>query len=160
VPGVSSVFGASAALGIEYTLPGISQTLIVTRAAGRTPVPEGQSLTSLATHGATLAILLSVGLADRVQEDLLASGLPPATPAAVVCDASWETERILPCTVSTLATTIREHEVRGRAIIVVGQVLDQASGDAHVRSCLYDPAFSHAFRNASDTHCREEGPCA
>lgn len=151
VPGVSSVFGVSAALGIEYTVPGLTQTLIVTRVAGRTPVPAAEELRALAAHKTSLAILLSATLAGDVERELLAAGLAPSTPAAVVKDATWEGERCLRCTVGSLARCMREHGVDGRATIVVGEALS-AQG---ARSRLYDPTFSHAFR----TGTREE-PCA
>lgn len=145
VPGVSSFSGAAAALSAELTLPGVSQTVILTRAAGRTPVPEGQSVRELAAHGATMCLFLSAGMLESVQEDLLAGGYDPATPAAIVYKATWPDERVLRCTVGTLAQTGKTAGIRLTAQIVVGDVL----GAAYERSRLYSPDFETGFRPAS-----------
>ena len=137
-PGVSSLFGASAALGAEYTLPGVSQSLIITRLPGRTPVPEGEDLSALASHGASLAIFLSAGMLTQVREKLLAGGLSPETPAALVYKATWPEERVIRCTVDTLDRA----DVTKTALILVGDFLD-AAGE---RSRLYDPGFTTGFR--------------
>ena len=137
-PGVSSLFGASAALGAEYTLPGVSQSLIITRLPGRTPVPEGEDLSALASHGASLAIFLSAGMLAQVREKLLAGGLSPETPAALVYKATWPEERVIRCTVDTLDRA----DVTKTALILVGDFLD-AAGE---RSRLYDPGFTTGFR--------------
>lgn len=145
VPGVSSLFGAAAALRAEYTLPGVSQTLIVTRAEGRTPVPERERLRLLASHGCTMALFLSAGLLEGAERDLVDGGYAPDTPAAIVYRATWPDEAVYRCTVGTLAACAREHGVTKTALVVVGDVLE-ARGE---RSKLYDPAFSHGYREAS-----------
>ena len=144
VPGVSSLFGAAAALGTELTQPGISQSLIITRAEGRTPVPEAEQLQLLASHQATMALFLSAGLLDQVQEELLAGGYEADTPAAIVYRATWPDEAVYRCTVGTLAACAREHEVSKTALIVIGDVLAKTGQ----RSKLYDPGFGHGYRSA------------
>ncbi len=141
-PGVSSLCGAAAALPAEYTLPGVSQTLIVTRLAGRTPVPEREALSLLAAHGASMAIFLSAGMLDGVQSALLKGAYTESTPAAIVYKASWPEERVLRCTVGTLAGCGAEAGIRSSALILVGDFL----GENKQRSRLYDPAFTTGFR--------------
>lgn len=141
-PGVSSLFGAAAALGAEFTLPGVSQSLIITRLAGRTGVPEGEGLRDLAGHGASMAIFLSAGMLDRVREELLAGGLAPDTPAAIVYKATWPEEAVLRCTVDTLASTGGQAGVRKTALVLVGRFLDAP----YEKSKLYDPSFTTEFR--------------
>ena len=145
-PGVSSFCGAAAALNAEYTLPGVSQTVIITRMEGRTPVPEKEKLASLASHGATMVIFLSIGLIDKVQEALLQGAYTPATPAAVVYKASWPEQKIVRCTVGTLAESTRRNGIAKTALIVVGDFL----GTRYERSKLYDPGFTTAFRKGAD----------
>ncbi|MBD5148932.1 MAG: precorrin-4 C(11)-methyltransferase [Oscillibacter sp.] len=144
-PGVSSFCGAAAALGAEYTLPGVSQTVIITRMAGRTGVPEPESLELLARHGASMAVFLSAGMLDKVQESLLQGGYAPDTPAAIVYKATWPDERIMRCTVGTLAQSGQEAGIRKTAMILVGGFL---SG-GYERSKLYDPAFTTEFREGT-----------
>ena len=144
-PGVSSLCGAAAALGAEYTLPGVSQSVVVTRMAGRTPVPERESIRSWAAHGATMVVFLSAGMLEGLQEELLAGGYDPATPAAVVYKATWPDQQVLRCTVGTLAATGARHGISRTALVTVGGFL----GDAYDRSLLYDPGFSTGFRNAA-----------
>lgn len=146
-PGVSSFAGAAAALKTEYTLPGVSQSVIITRAAGRTPVPEGEELRSFAAHGATMALFLSTGLLGQVTEELTAGGYPPSTPAAIVYKASWPDERVFRCTLGTLEETAEENHITKTALIVVGGVLDES----FERSKLYDPSFETEFREAEKT---------
>ncbi len=141
-PGVSAFSGAAAALQAEYTLPEVSQSVIITRMAGRTPVPEGEQLRKLAAHGCTMVLFLSTGLLEQVEEELLAGGYAPDTPAAIVYKATWPEERVYRCTVATLAQTAREHHVTKTALITVGGFL----GDRYERSKLYDPAFTHGYR--------------
>ena len=146
-PGVSSFCGAAAALNAEYTLPAISQTVIITRMEGRTPVPEKEKLASLAAHGATMVIFLSVGLIDKVQQALLAGGAyTPETPAAVVYKASWPEQKVVRCTVGTLAGSTRANGITKTALIVVGEFL----GTRYERSKLYDPTFTTEFRKGAD----------
>lgn len=141
-PGVSAFSGAAAALQAEYTLPEVSQSVIITRMAGRTPVPEGEQLRKLASHGCTMVLFLSTGLLEGVEEELLAGGYPPDTPAAIVYKATWPEEKVYRCTVSTLAQTARENHVTKTALITVGGFL----GDRYERSKLYDPSFTHGYR--------------
>lgn len=142
-PGVSSFCGAAAALNAEYTLPGVSQTVIITRMEGRTPVPAREQLAALAAHGATMVIFLSIGLVDQVQQALLAGGAYTAdTPAAVVYKATWPEQAILRCTVGTLAQSTREAGITKTALMVVGDFLNSP----YQRSQLYHPAFTTGFR--------------
>ena len=144
-PGVSSFCGAAAALNAEYTLPGVSQTVIITRMEGRTPVPEGEKLTALASHGATMVIFLSIGLVTEVQSALLQGAYNENTPAAVVYKATWPEERVLHCTVGTLAESVRRAGITKTALIVVGDFL----ADSYERSKLYDPAFTTEYRKGT-----------
>ena len=146
VPGVSSFSAAAAALKAEYTLPGVSQTLIITRMAGRTPVPEREDLAALASHGGGMAVFLSAGMLPGVQEKLLAGGYAPETPAAIVHKASWPDEKTYRCTVGTLAETGRENGICKTALILVGGFL----GETYERSKLYDPSFTTEFRKGRD----------
>lgn len=145
VPGVSSFCGAAAALKAEYTLPDVSQTVILTRAGGRTPVPEKEELALLATHGATMVIFLSTSLAEKVKTDLLVGGYPPDTPVAIVYKATWPEEKIYRGTLEGLPSLIKDNNLTKTALIVVGEFL----GDRYERSKLYDPTFTHMFREAS-----------
>ena len=146
-PGVSSFCGAAAALCAEYTLPNVSQTVIITRMEGRTPVPEAEQLAKLAAHGATMVIFLSIGLVDKVQQALLESGgYLPGTPAAVVYKATWPEQKVVRCTVSTLAEETRKNGITKTALIVVGDFL----GENYERSKLYDPAFTTEFRQGTE----------
>lgn len=144
-PGVSSFCGAAAALGAEYTLPGVSQSVIITRMAGRTPVPERESLESLAGHGASMAVFLSAGMLEEVQAALLKGGYAPETPAAIVYKATWPEEKTVRCTVETLAREGAAADIRKTAIILVGGFLGQGYG----RSKLYDPSFTTEFRKGN-----------
>lgn len=143
-PGVSSFCGAAASLKAEYTLPGVSQTVIITRAAGKTPVPERESIVSLARHGATMVLFLSTSLTEKLQKELLEGGYPADTPAAVVYKATWPDERIFRCTVGTLHKTVTENGLRKTSLIIVGGCM----GDEYLRSLLYDPKFTTEFREA------------
>jgi precorrin-4/cobalt-precorrin-4 C11-methyltransferase len=141
VPGVSSLGAAAAALASELTVPGVSQTVIVTRAAGRTPVPEREDIARLAAHGATMAIFLSVGLAEEVQRQLL-KGYPAGTTAAVVQNASRPEQKILRTTVEKLAAEITAAGIDRTAIILVGEALAQGGDE----SLLYREGFAHGYR--------------
>ena len=143
-PGVSSFCGAAASLKAEYTLPGVSQTVIITRAAGKTPVPEKESIVSLAAHGATMVLFLSTSLTEKLQRELLEGGYDESTPAAVVYKATWPDERILRCTVGTLHKTVTENGLKKTSLIIVGGCM----GDEYLRSLLYDPKFTTEFRDA------------
>ena len=141
-PGVSSFCGAAAALNAEYTLPGVSQSVIITRLAGRTPVPEKEALAALAVHGASMVIFLSAGMLEGVQQALLQGTYIPDTPAAIVYKATWPEEKIVRCTVGTLARSGKEAGVHNTALILVGDFLQPD----YERSRLYDPAFTTGFR--------------
>ena len=142
VDGISSFSGAAAALQAEYTLPDVSQSVIITRMAGRTPVPEGEALRKMASHGCTMVLFLSTGLLEEVERELMAGGYAPDTPAAIVYKATWPEERVFRCTVSTLAETARTNGVTKTALITVGRFL----GEDYERSKLYDPTFTHGCR--------------
>ena len=145
-PGVSSFCGAAAALKAEYTLPEVSQSVIITRMAGRTPVPEGEALRKMASHGCTMVLFLSTGLLEDVERELLAGGAYTAeTPAAIVYKATWPDEKVFRCTVGTLAKTAKENHITKTALITVGGFL----GNTYERSKLYDPTFTHGCREAS-----------
>lgn len=143
-PGVSSFCGAAAALKAEYTLPEISQSVIITRMAGRTPVPEKESIESLAAHGASMVIFLSAGMTSEVSERLQKGGYSAETPAALVYKATWEDEKICRCTVGTLAETAEKNGINKTALIVVGDFL----GENRFLSKLYDPNFETGYRKA------------
>ncbi len=143
-PGVSSFCGAAAALKAEYTLPDVSQTVIITRMAGRTPVPEKEEIASLAKHGATMVIFLSTGMLPKLTQRLMAGGYSGSCPAAIVYKATWPEEKVLRCTVEALAQTAMENQITKTALILVGGFL----GNEYERSKLYDPAFTHEFRKA------------
>ena len=145
-PGVSSFCGAAAALGAEYTLPGISQSVVITRMAGRTPVPDQESIASFAAHQATMVIFLSTGRLSELPAELIRGGYPADTPAAIVYKATWPEEKTLRCTVGTLQETARREGITKTALIVVGRIL----GDGYGRSKLYDPSFTTEFRRASE----------
>lgn len=143
VPGVSSFCGAAASLNLEYTLPDVSQTVIISRLEGRTSVPEKENLRSLAQHKATLVLFLSAGMTEQVQEELLEAGISPQTPAALVYKATWEDEKRVVCTVGTLAESAKANEISKHALIIVGDVVAHTN---YSRSRLYDPSFTTEFR--------------
>ncbi len=144
VPGVSSALAAAAAVKAELTVPELTQTVIFTRRAGRTPVPERESLRNLATIQASMCIFLSVSMMEQVVGELLAGGYPPATPVAVVEKATWPEERIVRGTLVDIAGRIQASAIRKTAMILVGQALGK--NDEKV-SKLYDAAFSHEYRS-------------
>ena len=146
-PGVSAFSGAAAALKMEYTLPDVSQSVIITRMAGRTAVPERESVRSFAAHGAPMVLFLSAGLLEQTQAELLAGGYSPDTPAAIVYKASWPDEKTCLCTVSTLYDCARENGISKIALIIVGDAVKQSG---YARSKLYDPTFSTEFRPAKE----------
>lgn len=141
-PGVSSFCGAAAALKTEYTLPDVSQTVIITRAAGRTPVPDRESIKNLASHQSTMILFLSTSLTSRLQSDLTEGGYPADTPAAVVYKATWPEQKIFRCTVGTLHETVTNNKLTKTALIIVGNCM----GDKYLRSLLYHPEFTTEFR--------------
>jgi len=143
-PGVSSMFGAAAALKAEYTLPGVSQSVIITRMAGRTEVPGRESIESFAAHGSTMVIFLSAGMTAELSERLISGGCAPETPAAIVYKATWEDEKIMRCTAGTLHETALANNIKKTALIIVGNVL----GSDYELSKLYDKTFETEFRKA------------
>lgn len=145
IPGVSSFFAAAAALKKEYTLPGITQTVILTRLEGRTGVPANESIEALAAHNATMVIFLSVHMMEQLVERLL-KGYSRNTPVAVVSKASWEDEKIIRGTLENIAALVREEGIRKTALVVVGSFL----GDEYELSKLYDKNFSHEYRSAGE----------
>ncbi|NJC87828.1 MAG: precorrin-4 C(11)-methyltransferase [Desulfuromonas sp.] len=147
VPGVTSAFAAAAALKQELTLPEVSQTVIVTRLAGRTPVPERERLAEIARIGATLVIYLSVGMIEEVVAELLQGAYTVETPAAVVAKASWPDEQIVMGTLADLAAKVRDAGIDRQAIIIVGDVLKAGQQGLAAVSKLYDKGFSHGFRD-------------
>lgn len=144
IPGVSSVFAAAAAVQREFTLPGVSQTLILTRIAGRTPVPAKEGLAALAQHQASMSIFLSVQDLGQVVRDLLA-GYPAETPIAVVYKASWPEQQIIRGTLATIVDLVASAGIRKTAQILVGDFLNTS----YERSKLYDPEFSHGYRKGN-----------
>ena len=146
-PGVSAFSGAAASLKMEYTLPEVSQSVVITRMAGRTPVPERESVRSFAAHGATMVLFLSAGLLEQTQAELMAGGYREDTPAAIVYKASWPDEKRCLCTVGTLADCARENGISKIALIVVGDAVSQSG---YARSRLYDPTFTTEFRTAKE----------
>lgn len=145
VPGVSSFLATAAALKQEYTLPGISQTIIITRNEGRTPVPEREKLRSLAAHQATMCIFLSITMLLDVVEELIEGGYAPDTPIAIVQRASWPEQKIVRATLETIVAEIADKGIDRTAMIVVSRCL----GADYELSRLYAPEFSHMFRKAS-----------
>ena len=144
-PGVSAFCGAASALKAEYTLPDVSQTVIITRTAGRTPVPERESIRALAAHQSTMVLFLSTSLTEQLQAELLAGGYPGTTPVAVVYKATWPDQKIFRCTVDTLHKTVTENGLTKTSLIIVGNCM----GDSYMRSLLYHPGFTTEFREAT-----------
>ena len=146
-PGVSAFCGAASALNLEYTLPDVSQSVIITRMAGRTPVPEKESIESFAAHHATMVVFLSTGMLDELSRRLIAGGYTADTPAAIVYKATWPDERAYVCTVGTLAETARKNHVKKTALMIIGDAVTHSRYD---RSKLYDPGFTTEFRQGTD----------
>lgn len=144
-PGISSFCGAAAALNLEYTLPSVSQSVIITRMAGRTPMPEKESIASFAAHHATMVCFLSSSLLDDLQKELIAGGYSAETPAAIVYKATWPEQKTFVCTVGTLAQTARENHVTKTALMIIGDVVAHSD---YERSKLYDPTFTTEYRKA------------
>ena len=145
-PGVSSFCGAAAALRAEYTVPGRSQTVILTRMAGRTPVPERESVAALAAHGSSMAVFLSAGMLNELRAELTRGAYSDETPAALVYKASWPEEKCIRCTVGTMAQRAEENGIHKTALVLVGDFLEGGPE----RSCLYDPAFGTEYRERKD----------
>lgn len=145
VPGVSSFCAAAAAIPAEYTLPGVSQTLIISRMEGRTPVPAREGIRSLAAHGASMVLFLSSAMLKELASELIAGGYPPETPAALVYKASWPDERVLRGPLASIPAMAEEAGISKTALVLVGGFL----GDDYDLSRLYDASFSHGCRRAS-----------
>ena len=145
-PGVSSFCGAASALKMEYTLPDITQSVIITRMAGRTPVPERESIVSFASHGATMVIFLSTGMLKELSKELVLGGYSPKTPAAIVYKATWEEEKTVVCTVESLYESAQREKIHKTALILVGDAVAQTN---YKRSLLYDPGFTTEFRKGT-----------
>jgi len=149
VPGVTAAFAAAAGLHQELTLPGVSQTVVLTRREGRTPVPERERLSRIGTLGATVCLYLSVSMVDEVVEELLSGGAyTEKTPAAVVYRASWKDQKVVEGTLADIAQKVRMAGIGRQALILVGEVLAARSRGVPEKSKLYDPGFAHGFRNS------------
>jgi precorrin-4/cobalt-precorrin-4 C11-methyltransferase len=146
-PGVSSFCGAASALQMEYTLPDISQSVVITRMAGRTPVPDRESIASFAAHQATMVIFLSTGMLGRLSEELMRGGYEKDTPAAIVYKATWPEEKTVICTVEDLEERAKQENITKTALIIVGKAVGQTG---YERSKLYDPYFTTEFRKGLD----------
>ncbi|MCQ6274247.1 precorrin-4 C(11)-methyltransferase [Bacillus sp. V3B] len=146
VPGVSSVFASAAAVGAELTIPDLTQTVILTRAEGRTPVPECEKLKDLAKHHCTIALFLSATLTKKVVKEFLDAGWSEDTPVAVVYKATWPDQKILRTTLEHLDEQMKVNGMRKQAMILAGWALDENIGDKDYRSKLYDKEFTHGFR--------------
>ena len=145
-PGVSSFCGAASALNLEYTLPDVSQSVIITRMEGRTPVPEKESIQSFAAHQATMVVFLSTGMLEELSRRLIEGGYTADTPAAIVYKATWEDQKTFVCTVGTLAQTAKENNITKTALMIIGDVVAHSHYD---RSELYNPTFTTEFREAT-----------
>ena len=144
-PGVSACFGAAASLNLEYTLPDVSQSLIITRMAGRTAVPEKESIESFAAHKASMAIYLSTGMLDELTERLITGGYTSDTPAALVYKATWKDEQAYVCTIGSLADTAEKYNITRTALVIVGEAVTHRN---YMKSRLYAPDFETEFRKA------------
>ncbi|MGN6351589.1 MAG: precorrin-4 C(11)-methyltransferase [Candidatus Nitrosocosmicus sp.] len=146
VPGITSLLGAAASMNLELTLPGITQTIIITRAEFRTPVPDREKISELSKHGSTMAFYLSVHLLDKVIEELLKGGVyNNETPIAIVYKATWKEEKILKGTLETISKKVRDERIVKTALIVVGDVI---SPKKYEFSKVYDAQFTHGFRRS------------
>ena len=147
-PGVSAFCGAASALNLEYTLPDISQSVIITRMEGRTPVPSKESIQSFAAHQATMVVFLSTGMLEELSRRLIEGGYTADTPAAIVYKATWPEEQAYVCTVETLPAVAKEHRIYKTALVLVG---DAIAHQHYRKSRLYAPDFSTEFRKAKET---------
>ncbi|MBQ7707416.1 MAG: cobalt-precorrin-4/precorrin-4 C(11)-methyltransferase, partial [Lachnospiraceae bacterium] len=148
-PGVSACFGAAASLNLEYTLPDISQSLIITRMEGKTSVPSKESIESFAAHNCSMAVYLSTGLLEELSKKLIAGGYKKETPCALVYKATWPDEKSFICTLETLYETAVKNDIKKTAIVLVGDVI--ATKD-YSKSKLYDKYFSTEFRKAKEVN--------
>lgn len=148
IPGVTSAFGAAASLGVELTLPEVTQSVIITRRGGRTPVPERERLPALASHGATMMIFLSVAMIEEVVAELLEGGYQESTPVSVIMKATWPDEKIVSGCLADISPKVHRENITKTALICVGQVFDKKSFQAD--SKLYDKNFSHGLREKDE----------
>lgn len=146
VPGVSSFLGAASSLNVEYTLPDVSQTVILTRMAGRTPVPEKEDIKLLASHNASMVIFLSSGMLEKLSNELIKGGYSKDTPCAIVYKATWADEKKIVTTIENLSKAGKENNISKTALVLVGDFL----GQEYSRSKLYHPEFTHEFRKGSN----------
>jgi precorrin-4/cobalt-precorrin-4 C11-methyltransferase len=146
-PGVTACFGAAADMGVEYTLPGVSQTLIITRMEGKTPVPDRESIKSLAAHKTSMAVYLSAGLTKELSKQLIEGGYPPETPAAIVYKATWPEEKIVRCTVATLDEAATANGIGKTAVMLIGDAISQEN---YEKSHLYSPYFETEYRKMKE----------
>ncbi len=149
IPGVSSAMAGAAALGQELTIPEISQTVILTRMEGRTPVPESESLHELAKHRCTMAIFLSAGMIEKLRDELL-QGYPASTPVVVIQKATWPDQKIVRGTLDDIAQKVRDAGIRKTALIYIGETLRASEALLGKTSKLYDKGFTHEYRKASE----------
>lgn len=148
VPGITSLLGAAASMNLEMTLPGITQTIIITRAEFRTPVPDRERISELAKHGATMAFYLSVHLVDRIVEELLKGGVyTNDTPVAIVYKATWNDQKILKGTIGTIVKTVKEARIIKTALVIIGDVI---APKEYEFSKVYDSQFTHGYRKGKD----------
>jgi precorrin-4/cobalt-precorrin-4 C11-methyltransferase len=148
IPGITSLLGAAASMNLELTLPGITQTIIITRAEFRTPVPDREKISELSKHGCTMAFYLSVHLLDRVIEELLEGGIyDNETPVAIVYKATWKEEKIVKGTIGTISKKVKEEKIVKTALIIVGDVI---SPKKYEFSKVYDSQFTHGFRKSKE----------
>lgn len=145
VPGISALFAAAARLNLELTLPGVTQTVIITRAELRTPVPYREKISELAKHKTTIAFYLSVHLTEQLVKELLAGGYAKETPVAVVYRASWNDELVITGTLADIAKRVRAARISKTAVVIVGDVIKPKT---YEYSKVYDPSFTHGFRKA------------
>ena len=145
VPGVTAFLASAAALGMQLTLPGVTQTIIITRAESRTKVPKREKISELAKHGATLIFYLSVHLVSNLAKEAIAGGYKKTTPVAVVYKASWTDQKIIKGMLEDIAKKVREEKITRTAIVIIGDVVDPQS---YEYSKLYDKKFSHGYRRA------------
>ena len=146
-PGVSACFGAAASLNLEYTLPDVSQTLIITRLEGKTKVPEKEKMELLASHGSSMAIYLSAGMLEKLSLELIKGGYTENTPAAIVYKATWPEEKKIVCTIGDMAKRAKEENITKTAIVLVGEAVNCSD---YQKSKLYDKSFSTEFREAKE----------
>ena len=146
IPGVSSVFASAAAIGAELTVPDLTQTVILTRAEGRTKMPERERLRDLASHHCTIALFLSATLTKKIVNEFLEAGWERVTPVAAVYKASWPDEKIIRTTLENLDEDLRQNGMRKQVMILAGWALDERIHEKEFRSKLYDKSFTHGFR--------------